>query len=94
MKWEYHFYQAGSGRDFEQAEETMNNLGRTGWELVTTYTDLAGRPVFVFKRHLSNRRVGRHLRLRLVTRLFGPCRQNGKTVMGGEILIGAIDAGS
>jgi hypothetical protein len=39
MKWEYHFYQAGSGRDFEQAEETMNNLGRTGWELVTTYTD-------------------------------------------------------
>jgi hypothetical protein len=27
MKWEYHFYQAGSGRDFEQAEETMNNLG-------------------------------------------------------------------
>ena len=26
MKWEYHFYQAGSGRDFEQAEETMNNL--------------------------------------------------------------------
>lgn len=42
MKWEYHFYQAGSGRDFEQAEETMNNLGRTGWELVTTYTDPAG----------------------------------------------------
>ena len=38
MKWEYHFYQAGSGRDFEQAEEAMNNLGRAGWELVTTYT--------------------------------------------------------
>jgi hypothetical protein len=26
MKWEYHFYQAGSGRDFEQAEETMNPI--------------------------------------------------------------------
>jgi hypothetical protein len=52
MKWEYHFYPAGSGRDFEQAGETMNNLGRTGWELVTTYTDPAGRPVFVFKRPL------------------------------------------
>jgi hypothetical protein len=56
MKWEYHFYQAGSGRDFEQAEETMNNLGRTGWELVTTYTDPAGRPVFVFKRPLPQSR--------------------------------------
>jgi hypothetical protein len=52
MKWEYHFYPGGSGRDFEQAGETMNNLGRTGWELVTTYTDPAGRPVFVFKRPL------------------------------------------
>ena len=39
MKWEYHFYPGGSGRDFEQAEEAMNNLGRTGWELVTTYTE-------------------------------------------------------
>jgi cold shock CspA family protein len=37
----------------------MNNLGRTGWEFVTTYTDPAGRPVFVFKRPLPQSKIDR-----------------------------------
>ena len=49
-------------------------------------------PVAQPRQHESLNDLHRHFRFLLVARLFDPRRQHNKTVMGGELLIGAIDA--
>ncbi len=54
MQWEYHLFSTGLDREERSIEETLNSLGKEGWDLVAVYE--AGFRVFVLKRREHNRR--------------------------------------
>ncbi len=37
MKWEYRLFSAGLDREEHIIQQTLNNHGKDGWELVTVY---------------------------------------------------------
>ena len=51
MKWEYRLFPAALDREDPVIQETLNNLGKDGWDLVAIYE--AGFRVFVLKRPLG-----------------------------------------
>jgi hypothetical protein len=51
MKWEYHFFVVATGQSL--VESSINELGKEGWELVTTYMNPSGATYFVFKRPIK-----------------------------------------
>ena len=48
MKWEYHLFQTALDRECDVVQNTLNTLGKDGWDLVALYE--AGFRVFVLKR--------------------------------------------
>ena len=48
MQWEYHLFPTGLDREEHSIQETLNGLGKDGWDLVAVYD--AGFRVFVLKR--------------------------------------------
>jgi hypothetical protein len=54
-KWEYTLYTpANKDAGLSHLRTEMGLFGVNGWELVSTYVDSAGRPIFVFKRPQTN----------------------------------------
>ena len=49
MEWEYRLYSVDPERSEDNIEEALNDFGRDGWELVTSYLSSL-RLRFVFKR--------------------------------------------
>lgn len=49
MKWEYWFYPKSKDRDTGAIQEAFKDMGKDGWELVTTYEE-GNFLYFVFKR--------------------------------------------
>ena len=52
MKWEYHLFRTALDRECDGIQDTLNTLGKDGWDLVAPYE--AGFRVFVLKRPLAS----------------------------------------